>query len=424
MALKPITRQEKIIAGQNLTPITRMEKFLKQFGGDGGDLLETVAMEVPLEITWDGDLAGKETASSGENGYYVKISDIIISNIEDIIDSKIVLSISGVDNSMVVAAENVMDVSENGMPAYIVSDNDGNAACLFVKEDFAMGEEAMSSGIWFNRIDVNGVVRYTKSLTCPNATTTITKQQIKTELLPEGYPYDAGGFSYTNSVYKDGDELIDDEIFRVSEDTPSYEDLLGANFAVNMAGNVEGILTSEMVLEYVEGKLLIIELLFNRLIIVVYEDNLVMDGEQIPYTKKGVYMMKPPKDGVGIYSISKTTIVPIASEFLPKITIVQDGYNNAAAGVSTMATSESYTCTANATYAEVLQALQNKNVPTTELYYHGQGNGVIGVAKGGATYLHVETDGNLYIRQEFYINGGYLLVVWGANGEISLKPNI
>lgn len=36
MELKPITRQEKIIAGQDLTPITRMEKFLKYFGGGGG----------------------------------------------------------------------------------------------------------------------------------------------------------------------------------------------------------------------------------------------------------------------------------------------------------------------------------------------------------------------------------------------------
>ena len=36
MALEPITRQEKIIAGQDLTPITRMEKFLKDFGGGGG----------------------------------------------------------------------------------------------------------------------------------------------------------------------------------------------------------------------------------------------------------------------------------------------------------------------------------------------------------------------------------------------------
>ena len=36
MALEPITRQEKIIAGQDLTPITRMEMFLKQYGGGGG----------------------------------------------------------------------------------------------------------------------------------------------------------------------------------------------------------------------------------------------------------------------------------------------------------------------------------------------------------------------------------------------------
>ena len=36
MALEPITREEQIIAGKDLEPITRMEKFLKQYGGDGG----------------------------------------------------------------------------------------------------------------------------------------------------------------------------------------------------------------------------------------------------------------------------------------------------------------------------------------------------------------------------------------------------
>ena len=45
MALEPITRQEKIIAGQDLTPITRMEKFLKNFGGGGGS--------VPKPLTYD-----------------------------------------------------------------------------------------------------------------------------------------------------------------------------------------------------------------------------------------------------------------------------------------------------------------------------------------------------------------------------------
>lgn len=36
MALEPITRQEKIIAGKDLEPVTRMEMFLKNFGGGGG----------------------------------------------------------------------------------------------------------------------------------------------------------------------------------------------------------------------------------------------------------------------------------------------------------------------------------------------------------------------------------------------------
>ena len=36
MAIEPITRKEKIIAGENLEPITRLEKFLKQYGGSGG----------------------------------------------------------------------------------------------------------------------------------------------------------------------------------------------------------------------------------------------------------------------------------------------------------------------------------------------------------------------------------------------------
>lgn len=45
MALEPITRQEKIIAGQDLTPITRMEKFLKNFGGGG--------VSIPKPLTYD-----------------------------------------------------------------------------------------------------------------------------------------------------------------------------------------------------------------------------------------------------------------------------------------------------------------------------------------------------------------------------------
>ena len=36
MELEPITRKEKIIAGKDLQPVTRMEFFLKAYGGGGG----------------------------------------------------------------------------------------------------------------------------------------------------------------------------------------------------------------------------------------------------------------------------------------------------------------------------------------------------------------------------------------------------
>ena len=52
MALEPITRKEKIIAGQDLTPITRMEKFLKNFGcgGGGGGSVPTTGAVTTLHI--------------------------------------------------------------------------------------------------------------------------------------------------------------------------------------------------------------------------------------------------------------------------------------------------------------------------------------------------------------------------------------
>ena len=41
MALKPITRQEQIIVGKNLEPITRMERFLKEYGGGTGGSVQS-----------------------------------------------------------------------------------------------------------------------------------------------------------------------------------------------------------------------------------------------------------------------------------------------------------------------------------------------------------------------------------------------
>lgn len=76
MALEPITRKEKIIAGQDLTPITRMEMFLKQYGGGGGgggsvpkpltyDYMPEgyPKKSVSFDIEWDGDTSGLVSVS-------------------------------------------------------------------------------------------------------------------------------------------------------------------------------------------------------------------------------------------------------------------------------------------------------------------------------------------------------------------------
>lgn len=99
MALEPITRQEKIISGENLKPITRMEMFLKEFGGGGSggsggvspDEVTAIVKEQfpggvgyeevqtvnePLNITWDGNTEG--LVRVGEK--FFKVSDVVLTD--------------------------------------------------------------------------------------------------------------------------------------------------------------------------------------------------------------------------------------------------------------------------------------------------------------------------------------------------------
>lgn len=77
MALEPITRQEQIVAGKELKPITRMERFLKNYGVSNYFGTETKMVEGDT-LTWDGDLNGKATLEHPELlGCFVKISDAI-----------------------------------------------------------------------------------------------------------------------------------------------------------------------------------------------------------------------------------------------------------------------------------------------------------------------------------------------------------
>ena len=70
MELEPITRQEKIIAGQDLTPITRMEKFLKQYGGVGGS-----GFEYDFIIKLALDETGENLLCTLEKGTYAHIME-------------------------------------------------------------------------------------------------------------------------------------------------------------------------------------------------------------------------------------------------------------------------------------------------------------------------------------------------------------
>lgn len=82
MALEPITRKEKIIAGENLEPITRMEQFLKKFGGSGGSgggvtddvyTIKRISNGETGEIELQGDYAGAmEAWQSGKKLKFVE----------------------------------------------------------------------------------------------------------------------------------------------------------------------------------------------------------------------------------------------------------------------------------------------------------------------------------------------------------------
>lgn len=74
MALEPITRQEKIIAGQDLTPITRMEMFLKQFGGGGGGLPTGGAPYQQLVTDGEGNVKWADRLAYGDSRVVIEFN--------------------------------------------------------------------------------------------------------------------------------------------------------------------------------------------------------------------------------------------------------------------------------------------------------------------------------------------------------------
>ena len=68
--MEPITRKEKLIAGEQLTPITREEMFLKKYGGGSGLFLVTVTQND--DGTYAADKTFAEISAAIESGASVR----------------------------------------------------------------------------------------------------------------------------------------------------------------------------------------------------------------------------------------------------------------------------------------------------------------------------------------------------------------
>lgn len=155
-------------------------------GGTGGDLLETVETEVPLEITWGGNVNTSETVDL-DGAYLVKVSDKVLTR-NDLVGSIVTYVDETGEATMTVTEESIVDGIEIGMglPALCCSGDptqfSGNNLLFSVYENGELGSITLTTGVWFFYFGAN---EYVKSLTCPNVTTTETKTQLKTSLLPE-----------------------------------------------------------------------------------------------------------------------------------------------------------------------------------------------------------------------------------------------
>lgn len=103
---------------------------------------------------------------------------------------------------------------------------------------------------------------------------------------------------------------------------------------------------------------------------------------------------------VELYEHHLKTLDP---KFLPKITIVQDGYDDATMGVMATITA-AYTCTANATFLDVMQMMMTKTLPPVELYTFNE-RGLCHCYGGDVTL--VMGDSEPYLSISFFNTTGY-----------------
>lgn len=132
--------------------------------------------------------------------------------------------------------------------------------------------------------------------------------KLKSEVLPDGYPYEGvSNVTYDNNAYQKGDEIIGGGLFKVSDDTPAYNELLGGKIILPDGE----LIMDESILQYVEGE----RTMLGSFGIVTYSDHFETFG--ITFPTAGVYMVIPSEISA-VISYSKNVVETIDPEFLPK----------------------------------------------------------------------------------------------------------
>ena len=167
MALEPITRQEQIIAGKDLEPITRMEKFLKEYGGGGAsswnDLTDKpFGEEKAFEpIVWDGNTEGLEKfefSDSYAHYVYYKVGDYAEVDKSQIESITVLMKIPSGDE------EQTLNFAEEGDDAIDEGANPGHGYNLGGGVVFLSDGQFTTNGIpivfpegvWFTNVDMGG----------------------------------------------------------------------------------------------------------------------------------------------------------------------------------------------------------------------------------------------------------------------------
>lgn len=241
MALKPIARKEKIISGEDIEPITRLEKFLKKYSVSQyfGETTTTVGGDT---LTWDGNTEGLAVEQGGGELFKVSNSIPVLADFDN--GMTITAFIGGQNQAATLGKESVYTI--NG----IIFAADG--ICAVVPHEVAgevINEEWLfpEAGVYF----MNSSYAKVASLTIPGytgfTTTTTVVKPIDPKYLPEALRFGtktAPGLKITEADITNASNELDlgdgGRVMKVSDKVYTAADFAGLKI-VYAYGNEEPI---------------------------------------------------------------------------------------------------------------------------------------------------------------------------------------